>query len=268
MKVLRIILAALAFISLQAYAKDVRKPVVKENDGASMVAGKVFKDCADCAEMVVIPAGSFDMGSNNDTSEKPVHRVTISRAFAIGKTEVTQGQWKAVMGNNPSKFTSCGDNCPVEQVSWDDAQAFIQKLNDKTGKQYRLPSEAEWEYSCRAGGQQEYCGSDNLDSIGWYGALAKPAGNSGKTTNPVATKQANAWGLHDMSGNVWEWVEDSYHDSYNGAPADGGARQGDGALRVPRGGGWSYSQRAAKRGGSEPSFRFSTIGFRLARTLP
>ncbi len=98
--------------------------------------------------------------------------------------------------------------------------------------------------------------------------MAKPAGNSGKTTNPVATKQANAWGLHDMSGNVWEWVEDSYHDSYNGAPADGGARQGDGALRVPRGGGWSYSQRAAKRGGSEPSFRFSTIGFRLARTLP
>ena len=268
MKVLGIILMVLAFISHQAYAKDERKPVAKENSGASAVAGKIFRDCADCPEMVVIPAGSFDMGSNNDPNEKPVHRVTISRTFAMGKTEVTQGQWKEIMGDNPSKYTGCGDNCPVDQVSWNDAQAFIQKLNAKTGKQYRLPTEAEWEYACRAGGQQEYCGGDNPDSISWYGALAKPAGNSGKTTNPVATKQANAFGLYDMSGNVWEWVEDSYHDDYNGAPADGSAWQGDGALRVPRGGSWSYLQRAAKRGGSEPAFRYSTIGFRLARTLP
>ncbi len=268
MKVLRIILAALAFISLQAHAKDDRSMAVKEKGGAIAVAGKIFKDCADCPEMVVIPAGSFDMGSTNDPSEMPVHRVTIAKPFALGKTEVTQGQWKAIMGNNPGKFSTCGDNCPVEQVSWDDAQAYIQKLNAKTGKQYRLPSEAEWEYACRAGGQQAYCGSDSLDSISWYGGLAKPAGNSGKTTNPVATKQANAWGLYDMSGNVWEWVEDSYHDSYNGAPSDGSAWKGDGALRVPRGGGWSYAQHAAKRGGSEPGFRFSSIGFRLARRLP
>ena len=119
--------------------------------------------------------------------------------------------------------------------------------------------------------QQEYCGSDNLDSVGWYGGLAKPAGNSGKMTNPVATKQANAWGLYDMSGNVWEWVEDSYHDNYNGAPTDGSVWQGDGAMRVPRGGSWSYPQHAAKRGGSEPGYRFSgigSIGFRLARNLP
>lgn len=209
------------------------------------------------------------MGSDKgELNEMPVHRVTIKYAFALGKTEVTQGQWKAVMGNNPSKFGNCGDNCPVEQVSWDDAQEFIEKLNEQTGKQYRLPSEAEWEYACRAGGRHTYCGSDDPDSAGWYGGLATPAGNSGKSTNPVATRQANAWGLYDMSGNVWEWVEDVYYDSYRDAPADGSARQGDSLLRIPRGGSWSYLQPAAKRGGSESDFRYSTIGFRLARTLP
>jgi len=265
---LRILLVALAFGSLQAYAKDDHKPVEKES-GAALAAGKSFRDCADCPEMVVIPAGSFDMGSNDgDTNEKPVHRVTITKSFAMGKTEVTQGQWKALMGDNPSKSASCGDDCPVEMVSWKDAQAFIQKLNDKTGKQYRLPSEAEWEYACRAGGTHLYCGGDDPDAISWYGGLATPAGNSGKATNPVATKQANAFGLYDMSGNVWEWVEDSYHENYDGAPTDGSAWQGDGALHVPRGGSWSYLQRAVKRGGSEPTYRFGTIGFRLARTLP
>ena len=259
----------LVLVPLQSYAKDERKPAVKEKSAASALAGTIFKDCADCPEMVVISAGGFDMGSNSgNDNEKPVHRVTIGKAFALGKTEVTQGQWKAIMGDNPSKFIKCGDNCPVETVNWDDAQAFIKKLNEKTGKQYRLPSEAEWEYACHAGGTHTYCGSDTADGIAWYGGLAKPAGNSGKTTNPVATKQPNAWGLYDMSGNVWEWVEDSYHENYNGAPVDGSALQGDGALRVPRGGSWSYLQRAAKRGGSDPKFRFGTIGFRLARTLP
>ena len=269
MKVFRITLAVLALISFQVQAKDEHNHAAKESSAASATAGKILKDCDDCPEMVVIPAGSFDMGSNNDPREMPVHRVTISQPFAMGKTEVTQGLWKAIMDDNPSKYIDCGDNCPVEQVSWKDTQEFIQKLNAKTGQQYRLPTEAEWEYSCRAGAQQEYCGSDNLDSVGWYGGLATPAGNSGKSTNPVATKQANAWGLYDMSGNVWEWVEDSYHDSYNGAPTDGSAWQGEGELRMPRGGSWSYAQRAAKRSnGSSPGFRYSTIGLRLARTLP
>jgi formylglycine-generating enzyme required for sulfatase activity len=234
-------------------------------------AGKSFKDCPDCPDMVVIPAGSFEMGLNGvETYEKPQHRVSL-KSFALGKTEVTQGQWKAIMGNNPSKFKACGDNCPVEQVSWDDAKQYIQKLNAKTGKQYRLPSEAEWEYACRAGGKQEYCGSDNVDSVAWYGAYATPVGNSAKTTNPVATKQANAFGLYDMSGNVWEWNEDSYHDNYNGAPTDGSVWQGDGAKRVLRGGSWNYgprSSRAADRDGNEPAGRFLIIGFRLARMLP
>ncbi len=228
--------------------------------------GKTFRDCPDCPEMVVIPAGSFEMGANDgDSNERPPHRVTLARPFAIGKTEVTQSQWKAVMGNNPSYFKNCGDTCPVESVSWDDAQQFIRKLNTRTGKHYRLPSEAEWEYACRAGGRHQYCGGDNLDSVAWYDK------NSDFKTHPVATKQPNAFGLYDMTGNVREWVEDSYHANYTGAPADGGAWQGDGAERVLRGSTWGcFTQisRAAIRRGFEPAGRFRTVGFRLARMPP
>ncbi|OGT03982.1 MAG: hypothetical protein A2143_02505 [Gallionellales bacterium RBG_16_57_15] len=197
--------------------------------------GQAFRDCPDCPEMAVLPAGS------------------IGQSFAMGKYEVTQGQWRAVMGNNPSYFSNCGDTCPVEQVSWNDAQDFISRLNSKTGKQYRLPTEAEWEYACRAGGQQEYCGSDSADSVAWY------AGNSGGTTHPVGRKQPNAYGLYDMSGNVWEWVEEE--DCYIG----------DCAGRVLRGGSWFLSpqySRAAYRVRSEPAGRGSSIGCRLARMLP
>jgi formylglycine-generating enzyme required for sulfatase activity len=236
---------------------------------AAPEAGKTDKDCPECPEMVELPAGSFDMGSDSgEADEKPVHRVTIAKPFAIGKTEVTQAQWHAVMGNDPSYFTACGDACPVEQVSWNDAQAFIQKLNAKTGKQYRLPNEAEWEYACRAGNQQEYCGSDNADSVSWSSF------NSGSfffnTPHPVATKQGNAFGLYDMSGNVWEWVEDSYHDNYTGAPVDGSAWEG-GSMHVLRGGSWGYDQkygRAASRSKFGPSYRYYSYGFRLAKTLP
>ena len=233
--------------------------------GAEFGNGKPFHDCPDCPEMVLIPAGDFEMGSKNGgANEKPPHTVNV-KIFAIGKTEVTQGQWKAVMGSNPSSFKDCGDTCPVENVSWNDVQAFIQKLNAKTGKQYRLPSEAEWEYACRAGSQQEYCGSDNIDSVAWYN------GNSGNKTHPAGQKQANAWGLYDMSGNVWEWLEDNYHDNYNGAPTDGSAWQGDGAKRVLRGGSWYFelqNARAANRVRDDPALRNYNDGFRLARTLP
>ena len=232
-------------------------------------AGKTFRDCPGCPEMVELPPGSFVMGSNSGGSEeKPQHNVTIAQPFAIGKTEVTQEQWRAVMGNDPSYFSDCDDTCPVEQVSWDDAQEFIKKLNAKTGKHYRLPSEAEWEYACRAGSQQEYCGSDNADNVAWNGY------NSGsflfKKPHPVATKQANAFGLYDMSGNVWEWVEDTYHDSYNGAPEDGSAWL-NGSMHVLRGGSWGYDQpysRAAARSKFAANYRYYSYGFRLARTLP
>jgi len=238
--------------------------VSEENKRAATRAGQIIKDCATCTDMVIIPSGEFKMGV------KPGHSVQVN-AFVLGKTEITQGQWRAVMGNNPSGFSSCGDDCPVELVSWNDAQAFIQKLNAKTGKQYRLPSEAEWEYACRAGGQHEYCGSDSIDTVAWYDDNSGKGWFSKGSTHPVSRKQPNAFGLYDMTGNVWEWVEDSYHDSYNGAPTDGSAWQGDGAKRVLRGGSWSFGPqfaRAANRGGFEPAKRNYGIGFRVARMLP
>ncbi len=237
---------------------------------AEPVAGKEVKDCPECPEMVELPAGSFDMGSSKgEPNEQPVHRVTIAHPFAIGKTEVTQAQWHAVMGKDPSHFEGCGDTCPVEQVSWDDAQEYIKRLNAKTGKHYRLPTEAEWEYACRAGSQQEYCGSDSADSVSWNDI------NSGSfffnTPHPVATKEPNAFGLYDMSGNVWEWVEDSYHDNYVGAPTDGSAWEGGSSSRVLRGGSWGKNpkfSRAASRSKFAADYRDFSYGFRLARTLP
>lgn len=233
---------------------------------ASAQAGKIIKDCPDCPEMVVIPAGGFMMGSSHgESEEKPVHKVSL-KSFALGQTEVTQGQWRAIMGSNPSSNKACGDNCPVEMVSWKDIQEFVHKLSDNTGRQYRLPSEAQWEYACRAGKKQEYCGSDDVGSVAWYGANS----TSAKKTNPVATKQANAFGLYDMSGNVMEWVEDSYHDTYNGAPADGSVWVGDGERRVLRGGDWlsdpEYA-RAANRYRLAPTAADLHLGFRLARIL-
>jgi formylglycine-generating enzyme required for sulfatase activity len=230
------------------------------------VRGNTFKDCLECPEMMIVPLGSFDMGSDSYDNEKPVHAVRIVIPFAIGKTEVTQGQWRELMGNNPSQFSSCGDDCPVEKVSWNDAQEYIKKLSLKTGKPYRLPSEAEWEYACRAGGRHEYCGADIIDRVAWY------TNNSGGATRAVAGKQANAWGLYDMSGNVWEWVADCWIDSYNGAPTQGNARAShECGLRVLRGGSWFFfpqTTRASYRDRNTADYRHLSVGFRLARTLP
>jgi len=227
--------------------------IVESTQHAKVV---ISQDCNDCAEMIVIPAGSFEMGETGHT-----HQVTIGKPFAIGKFEVTQAQWQAVMGNNPSYFRRCGGDCPVEQVSWDDIQQFIRKLNKKTGKRYRLPSESEWEYACRAGGRSEYCGSDDVSSVSW---------NRTDKTHPVGLKQANAFGLHDMSGNVWEWVEDTWHESYKGAPNNGTAWGGNTSYHVLRGGAWSSSPEkmsAANRGRSIPPIGDAGFGFRLAKTL-
>jgi formylglycine-generating enzyme required for sulfatase activity len=212
--------------------------------------------------MVMLPEGRFEMGGNSE-DQRPVHQVTVN-SFALGKTEVTQAQWRAVMGDNPSHFSSCGDDCPVEKVSWTEAQDFVRKLNQKTGKTYRLPSEAEWEYACRAGGKHAHCGGDDLDRLGWtkQSFLGE--------THPVARKQPNAWGLYDMSGNVWEWVEDCWNASYSGAPNDGSAwRSGTCSERVIRGVGYgarSTIPSAAMRLGNGSSYR--DLGLRLARTLP
>ena len=216
-------------------------------------------------QMVTIPAGSFQMGGSKESREAPIHTVNIP-AFQMAKTEVTQAQWRAVMGDNPSKFSSCGDSCPVETVSWDDIQIFLQKLNAKTGKQYRLPSEAEWEYACRAGGNHEYCGGNDLNAVGWTKE------NSGKKIQFVGKKRANAFGLYDMSGNVFEWTSDCLNVNYSGAPSNGSAwTSGDCSGRVVRGGAWSDSAvhaRAARRLSIVVGIRHDGLGFRLARTLP
>jgi len=211
-------------------------------------------------EMVYIPPGRFMMGSYSNDSGKPMHEVRISQAFYMGKYEVTQGQWQGVMGNNPSYFKDCGSKCPVEQVSWNDAQDFINKLNDANdGSKYRLPSEAEWEYACRAGTTGDYAG--DLDSIAWYSA------NFGSKTHPVGAKQPNGFGLYDMYGNVWEWCQDWYHPSYDGAPSDGSAwlSGGEQKYRVFRGGSWTNATnlRSALRARSTPDDRESNIGFRV-----
>ncbi len=215
-------------------------------------------------EMVYVPGGSFLMGSpENEPGHKAneeLHRVTV-RSFYIGKYEVTQAQWRAVMGNNPSYFK--GDDLPVE-VSWDDAKEFCRKLSQMTGKEYRLPTEAEWEYACRAKTTGAYAG--DLDAMAWY------YNNAGNKTHPVGQKQPNAFGLYDMHGNVWEWCEDDWHNSYANAPSDGSAWvdiSARGSLRVYRGGGWSYFAvlcRSAGRTGVAPGYRFYDLGFRLLRT--
>ena len=197
-------------------------------------------------EMVQIPAGSFLMGSPDtdnwaDDDEFPQHQVTVSR-FVIGKYPVTQAQYQAVMGKNSSYFKSDSpiaqvlkDNCPVELVSWEEAQEFCLKLSEMTGRECRLPSEAEWEYACRAGTTTRYYFGDDANQLGdyaWY------SDNSDSQTHPVGEKKPNDWGLYDMHGNVWEWFEDRWHRNYKGAPKDGSAWvQGDNSSRVLRGGG-------------------------------
>jgi len=220
-------------------------------------------------EFVLIPAGEFEMGSPSDEegrseNEGPVHHVNIEKAFYMGIYEVTQKQWLETMGDNPSYFE--GDDLPVETVSWDDVQEFIKKLNEKEGtNKYRLPSEAEWEYACRAGTTTRYSFGDddaNLGDYAWY------ADNSGEKTHPVGQKKPNSWGHYDMHGNVREWVQDSWHYGYDGAPADGSAWEGDGASRVFRGGGWNVIAmicRSALRSLSDQGYRNYGLGFRLLK---
>ena len=227
-----------------------------------------FKDCLDCPEMVRLPGGKFWMGSISgdpkvEDNEKPRHEVKV-RHFAIGKFEVTQAQWLEITGDNPSKNFGCA-NCPVEQVSFHDVQTFIKKINAKTGKHYRLPTEAEWEYACRADiDLNTFCGGDNGQAVAWN------MDNSDFTTHSVGQKQANGFGLYDMSGNVWEWTQDCWHENYLGAPVDGSAwliSEHANCNRVSRGGSWfnlDLDVRSASRYVYEPSYRFEIQGFRLA----
>lgn len=201
------------------------------------------------------------MGSLNSGYEAvtPQHRVSL-QSYYIGKYEVTQAQWQAITGTNPSHFKGCGE-CPVESVSWNDVQGFIRRLNTKANNYtYRLPSEAEWEYACRAGTTEDYAG--DLDSMAWYDA------NSDQKTHPVGQKQPNGFGLYDMQGNVWEWCEDVWHWDYNGAPSNGSAwlRGADPTGRVVRGGSWTQERRfvrSVSRSHYAVDGRYTTGGFRL-----
>ena len=218
-------------------------------------------------EFILIPAGSFRMGSDKSAlSAKPVHKVTITKPFYLGKYEVTQAQWEAVMGGNPSDFK--GARNPVIRVSWEDCQTFLQKLQEKVpGQTFRLPTEAEWEYACRAGGTADYCYGNNASSLGdyaWYNS------NSDEKLHPVGEKKPNAWGLYDMPGNVWEWCADWY-EVFNSKVATDPVGPSTGPGRVMRGGSWLDAGtlcRSGERGYCEPPARCKHIGLRVVAVVP
>jgi len=232
--------------------------------GAGMRAGDLAAD-----GLVFVPGGTFTMGCTAEQgsdcydAEKPARKVTLSDYY-IGKYEVTQKQWRDVMGSNPSSFKNC-DECPVEKVSWDDVQEYLKKLNAANpGKNYRLPSEAEWEYAARGGSltkNYKYAGSSNPGDVAWYDS------NSGNKTRPVGGKKANELGLHDMSGNVWEWCSDWFGTYPSGAETNP-AGPSSGSSRVVRGGSWNgdtWSVRVSYRGNFNPSGRDDNVGFRVAQ---
>ncbi len=247
--------------------------------------------------MLALTGGTFDMGctaaqqadGNCEADESPVHSVTLTKDFWVGETEVTQGQWQALMGNNPSDFGTCGTDCPVENVDWYGALAFANavslaeglaecytvngtsvSVNSPTGSiydcdGYRLPTEAEWEYAARAGTDLLYAGSNTVGDVAWYD------GNNTYSTHPVATKQPNDWGLYDMSGNVYEWAWDWYDSSYYSvSPSADPEGPSSGTYRVSRGSYYSTSSglRVADRSRFAPDYRGYRLGLRLARTVP
>jgi formylglycine-generating enzyme required for sulfatase activity len=277
------------FLKEQYYWHVVMKPAVLTPGQERALAPKgEFSECAHgCPMLVVVPAGSFTMGSpegekgspestaflrmGSGSGERPQHTVTFAKPFAVGKYDVTFAEWDACVATGACARASDNgwgrDNRPVISVSWDEAKGYVAWLSRVTGKHYRLLSEAEWEYAARAGSNSRfYFGDDEseLDQYAWY------AGNSSGQTHPVGQKKANAFGLYDMHGNVWQWVEDVYHDGYKGAPNDGSAwiiGRGD---RVVRGGSYYYGPeklRAASRSEFTADYRSDTFGFRVARTL-
>ena len=230
-------------------------------------------------ELVKIPAGEFMMGSpesekGHQTDEGPQHRVRIEKPFYMGKHPVTQAQWRAVMGDDdPSHFK--GDNRPVEQVSWNDCRQFCDKLSEVADRRIRLPSEAEWEYACRAGTTTPFFFGETIstDQANYnVGGSASEDGSQGtrhNETTPVGSFPPNAFGLFDTHGNVWEWCEDVWHDDYTGAPSDGSAwvTGGDEGRRVVRGGSWyglEIDLRSANRSRNRPDGRSDDVGFRVA----
>jgi formylglycine-generating enzyme required for sulfatase activity len=241
--------------------------------------GSAFKECANgCPTMIVVPAGTFIMGSlktedGRSNEEGPQHEVTITKPFAVGRTDLTFGEWDMCVAAGACPIIS--DNGwgrrdrPVINVSWEEAKGYVAWLKQVTGKDYRLLSEAEWEYSARAGNQGRWSFGDDETQLGDYAWFDQ---NSDNKTQPVARRKPNAFGLYDMHGNVWQWVEDPYHDNYDGAPSDGSVWEegGDAGRRVLRGSAWNGKPgylRSASRSWLSTGGRFTDSGFRVARTL-
>ena len=263
-------------VSLMAAAGDPQDALSQTRE-----VGEVFRDCPHCPEMVVVPAGEFMMGSPSSeegrfSNEGPQHRVTIGAAFAVGVYEVTFSEWDACAsaggcgGYLPDDWGWDRGRRPVIMVSWDDAQSYVAWLSRETGESYRLLSESEWEYVARAGTQTRYWWGDD---IGRNRANCWVCGSrwDGESTAPVGSFAANAFGLHDVHGNVWEWVQDCWNDSYAGSPGDGSAwESGECSVGGLRGGSWDDYPgflRAAVRNGLDTGIRFNYAGFRVARTF-
>lgn len=232
------------------------KSILSQLEGTLKAACRIFIIAA-LLNTLALQSQAADEGGisitakSNSSTIVPVMITIPGKNYELGQHEVTQNEWEMVMCSNPSNFRECGGNCPVENVSWDDAQIFIEKLNTKTGKQYRLPTESEWEFACHGGIQTKYCGGSEPGAVAWYDE------NSRQSIQPVGQKQANGYGLFDMSGNVWEWTSDCYSK--------------DCSMRVVKGGSWSFGAdfaQASYRSIGVPSNRNNNFGFRLARTLP
>ena len=264
-----------------------RKPSGSERERSwerEWTVGKRFKDCAECPELVVVPSGTFEMGApphetGREEDEGPVHQVKIGERFAVGVYEVTFDEWDACegcVGYRPDDEGLGRSRLPVINVDWDDAQSYVAWLSGKTGKEYRLLSESEWEYVARAGTTTPFHtgGTISTDQANYNGDYVYGPGRRGQfrhRTIPVGSFPANRFGLHDVHGNVWEWVEDCWNGSYEGAPDDGSAwLTGDCSLRVLRGGSWGdqpWIMRSAFRYRETGTLRINLVGFRVARVL-
>jgi sulfatase modifying factor 1 len=213
-------------------------------------------------KFVIVPQGCFQMGSDEMLQESPKHEVCVDW-FYMSQHEVTQSQWESVMGHNPSSLNSCGENCPVNGITWEQAQQFINKLNARGKERFRLPTEAEWEYACRAGARQRYCGGDDADLVAWH------IGNARGDIHPVGQKSPNAFQLFDMSGNVWEWVSDRFDPQYYAtSPKTNPKGPPNGSMRGFRGGSVKSSPeftRPTQRNGGDPRTNFGDLGLRLVR---
>jgi formylglycine-generating enzyme required for sulfatase activity len=264
----------IAFAAVHADARGCAG--VKAGADATMCVkpGDGFRDCPVCPEMVVVPAGRFAMGSEASSDEMPVHQVKVARPFAVGKFEVTFAEWDACVADGgcshvPDDQGFGREGRPVIDVSWNDVtNSYLPWLSRKAGRTYRLLSEAEWEYVARAGSRAVYAWGDEI-GVGRANCDRCGGAWDNRQTAPVGSFAANAFGLHDLHGNVWEWTQDCYADSYKGAPANGAARQHASCqTRVVRGGGWNDRPRylrSAIRYGDPPNYRGNYVGFRVAR---